>query len=40
MEVREVSETLSVSEDEPGRPRYSEFTWQLAECWADLYELE
>ena len=29
-----------LSRDEPGRPRYSEFTWQLAECWADLYEPE
>jgi len=29
-----------LSGDEPGRPKYPEFTWQLAEYWADLYEPE
>ena len=29
-----------LSRDGPGRPKYPEFTWPLAECWADLYEPE
>ncbi len=40
MEVREVSETLGVSEDEPGRPKYPEFSWELAEYWAYDYPVE